>query len=173
MKITIGTTSEQKIDIIKRYLNEKGEQYEITPNEVDSGITEQPIDEETVIIGSINRARNAMQKNKSYSFSLGLEGGLSKANDLFHLVCVASIIDTDGNIFTGISKKMPLPKEVSEKVKRGDQFGIAIREFEREVDTKENSNMKKLVSELINRTESFREAFEIALLKYKNKKYFR
>ncbi len=160
MKILIGTTSEQKIGIVKNVLKSKNINAEIIPVEVNSDIVDQPLDEETTMQGSINRALNATKQNKDtdYDFSIGLEGGLVLINDNFNLVCAVSIVDKNQNIFTGISQKTPLPQKVSERVKNGEQFGIVIRELEKET------------SELINRTKSFSEALENALIKYENKK---
>lgn len=92
-------------------------------------------------------------------------------NDIYHLVCAASIIDKNGRVFTGISKKLPLPREVSEQVRKGFQFGIVIREFEKKMD-KTNEGLKNLIAELINRTDSFSEAIEIAIFKYENSRIF-
>lgn len=171
MKILVGTTSEQKIEIVKNILKSKNIDAEIIPVEVNSDIVEQPLDEETTIQGSINRALNAIEQNKeaNYDFSIGLEGGLVSINDNFNLVCAVSIINKNRNIFTGISRKIPLPQKVSERVQNGEQFGIVIREFEREVSGQDNAT-QDLVKELINRTKSFSEASEKALMKYENKK---
>lgn len=173
MNILIGTTSEQKINIVKDVLSTKQIEGELIPTEVESNIIGQPLDEATTIQGSINRALNAIQKNvgMTYDFSLGLEGGLVLINDNFNLVCAVSIIDKTGNVYTGVSKKTPLPKEVSGGIKNGGEFGTLIREFEKNM-TGENDDMKNLVAELINRTRSFSEALESALMQYQHKKYF-
>lgn len=174
MKILIGTTSEQKRKIIENILERSDSVFEIIPCEVDSGIVEQPLDEQTTTQGSINRASNAIELNKNnseYDLSIGLEAGLCIVNNLYHLVCIASIIDRMGSVYTGVSKKNPLPKTVSDRVKSGEQFGEVIREFEKEI-VPQNSNISELISELINRTKGFSEALEISLLKLRNKEYF-
>jgi len=85
MKIILGSTSEQKIKIIKDLISDA----EIVPVSVESGITDQPLDEETTIRGSINRAQNAIiAHNDVFDFSIGLEGGLSFINGIYNLVCV-------------------------------------------------------------------------------------
>ena len=88
MKILIGTTSEQKIEIVKNVLKSKNINAEIIPVEVDSDIVDQPLDEETTIQGSINRALNAIKENKNtnYDFSFGLEGGLVLINNNFNFI---------------------------------------------------------------------------------------
>lgn len=173
MNIFIGTISEQKIKIVNSVLVIKHLESELIPTEAQSDIVGQPLSEEVTIRGSINRARNAIKKNKGipYDFSLGMEGGLVLINNDFNLVCVASIIDKGGQIYTGVSEKTPLPREISDKIKNGEEFGVLIREFEKTIEDS-NDTVKDLVSELINRTQSFSEAFENALMQYQYKEYF-
>ena len=94
----VGSTSEQKIKIIKDSIFGS----EIIPVSLESGITDQPLDEETTIRGSINRAQNAIvaynDVNDVFDFSIGLEGGLSFINGLYNLVCVVSIVDDKGRV---------------------------------------------------------------------------
>jgi non-canonical (house-cleaning) NTP pyrophosphatase len=166
--IFLGTTSQAKLDIVKSLL---GENYNVTPVNVDSGITDQPLDEDTTIRGAINRAKRAIKPGKAYEFSVGLEGGLAKINGLFYLVCVAALIDCSGNVYVGISRKLPLPKEVSNEIENGKQFGEAIREFMK--NTKETSpSFIEHIQELIDRKKSFSEALNSALLIFKFKKVF-
>lgn len=163
MKILVGTTNQDKINIVRDFFKNKGCGYEVVSVEVESAINEQPLDQETTINGSINRAMNAVKSGLQYDLSLGLEGGLVLINGFYHLVCAVSVIDKEGNIYTGISKKLPLPKDVSKRIKNSGHFHVAIREF------KTTPNNKKLVQELINREQSFKQAIESALMKYKNK----
>lgn len=175
MKILIGTTSEQKINIIKKFLVSRNlTDAEIKPFGVESGIADQPLDEKTTIQGSITRAMNAVKANGEgdFDFSLGLEAGLEEINGIYHIVCTASIVDEDNNIYTGVSKKLPLPTEVSSEVKKGGEFGVIIREFDAKTNGKPEE-IESLVKELINRTDGFSEAFGIAFLKYGNRDFFK
>jgi len=161
MKIILGSTSEQKIKIIKDLISDA----EIVPVSVESGITDQPLDEETTIRGSINRAQNAIiAHNDAFDFSIGLEGGLSFINGLYNLVCVVSIVDDKGRVHVGVSKKLPLPRSVSLEIENGKQFGEVIRGYEKEI--KEITKLKSLVEELISRQGSFKEAISSAYLQF-------
>lgn len=161
MKIIFGSTSEQKIKIIKDSILGA----EIIPVSVESGIADQPLDEETTVRGSINRAQNAIvAHNDIFDFSIGLEGGLSFINGLYNLVCVVSIVDNKGRVHVGVSKKLPLPRSVSLEIENGKQFGEVIREYEKGI--KESEKLKSLVEELISRQESFKEAVSSAYLQF-------
>lgn len=166
--IFLGTTSEIKFNIVKDIVKDD---YNIVSVNVDSGVSDQPLDEETTIQGAINRAKQAVRKTRNYEFSIGLEGGLSKINDVYHLVCIAAIVDKNGDIHIGVSNKLPLPKEVSERVLQGGQFGEVIREFLK--NTKETvPEFLDHILELIERKKSFTSAFHISFLSYKFKKDF-
>jgi non-canonical (house-cleaning) NTP pyrophosphatase len=161
--IFLGTTSQAKLDIVKSLL---GENYNVIPINVDSGTTDQPLDEDTTIQGAITRAKRAVNSDQVYEFSVGLEGGLTKINGLYYLVCVAALIDRSSNVYLGISNKLPLPKEVSNKIENGKQFGKIIREFRDK--TKETApSFIEYIQELIDRKKSFSEALTTALFAYK------
>src|SRR3989339_1207394 len=157
--VLIGTTSEQKISPLKRFLI-KNIDTEIISYDVSSNITDQPLDERTTISGSVNRARNAIISygKGDYSFSVGMEGGLVDVDGLYHLLCVVSIINPKGAVYTGLSKKLPLPITVSDNVKNGAQFGVEIRKYEKDIIMNGTDEQKKLVASIINRETSFSEA---------------
>ena len=162
--ILLGTTSDAKLNIIKDIVKDS---YNVVPVDVDSGISDQPLDEETTIQGAINRAKQATLETHDYEFSIGLEGGLSKINGIYCLVCVSAIVDKKDNVYIGVSNKLPLPKEVSEKVLRGEQFGEVIREFMK--NTKEVApEFLDHIRELIERKKSFTSAFRTSFLRYRS-----
>ncbi|MDR3582176.1 MAG: DUF84 family protein [Candidatus Pacebacteria bacterium] len=169
MKIILGSTSSSKEKIVQSFFS-KEENLTIQLYNASSGIPEQPLDEATTIRGSINRATDAATRNANeFDFAIGMEGGLVKVGNLYYLVCVASIFTPDKRLFTGVSKKVSLPRAVSEGVDRGEEFGVAIREFEKN-DSVED--VKELVQELISREKGFIEALDSAFFQYKNKKEF-
>jgi inosine/xanthosine triphosphatase len=172
-KILLGTTSKSKLDIIRSVFDSG---YEIIPVEVKSGITDQPLDEDTTIEGAVNRAKNAtVSSQQEYEFSIGLEGGLEKINNLYYLVCVAALIDQKGNVYIGISNKLPLPRDVSEDVEKGKQFGESIREFMKNLQknsAKHSTQLIEHIQELIDRKKSFSMAINTALFAFKFREKF-
>ena len=78
MNIFLGTTSQDKKDILIEYFNEINFTDFLVQNySVDSGVVSQPLDEQTVIKGAQNRAVNALKLGKTEGLGLGLEGGLT------------------------------------------------------------------------------------------------
>lgn len=171
MKIALGSTSESKKEILKIVLSSLIlKHFEIEGVDVNSGIVDQPLSEETTIQGAINRAKHAFEMSKKTDFSIGLEGGLSEIIDKgYFLVCVAAIYDGE-YLYLGVGGKLQLPSEVTKRIKSGEQFGTVIREYE--VVHKDDSNVLPLVKELITREESFKQAISNAFFAYKNKKHY-
>lgn len=170
MKIVLGSISEDK----KKILADVFLGFNINPDivgvEIDSMIVDQPLDEATTIKGAFNRARGALAEVKDCDFSIGLEGGLSLIEGNYFLVCVAVIIDKEDRKYIGISSKFALPKKVSARIKQGEQFGRAIREFEK--DNQDNKDILPVISYLIRRDVAFKEAITNGYQIYKNKKYY-
>lgn len=172
MRIILGSSSRDKHDIVKSTLRSFGSEFsnvEIIATQAPSEVVNQPLCEETAIEGAINRSRNAVKFEPMYNLSLGLEGGLTMIKGLYHLVCVAAVLDKEGNIFIGLSKKLALPSEVSHQVESGAEFGTLIREYFSQNKDKMGRKEKESFEELIGRRKSFKEALEIAISKYLGK----
>jgi len=170
MKISLGTTSQEKRSILESVLEEHGCSAQIFPCKVESLVSDQPLSEAETITGAKNRALNAWNLKPSTDIGLGLEGGLVMIDGLFYLVCVAAIYKNPETYFIGISSKLALPKEVSSQVKNGDQFGEVIRAYQnRNVN---DTKMSILVEKLINRQEAFTEAIRNSLNQYQCQNHY-
>jgi len=171
MIIALGSTSEDKKRILFETLRKE---FKIKPKiigvEVDSEITDQPLDEKTTIKGATNRAKEALKKISQCDFSIGLEGGLSLIDSHYFLVCAAVILDRENKKYVGVSSKLCLPKAASERIKEGNQFGLVIRDFERE--HYEDKNILLIIKKLIKRDIAFREAIINSYQIYRNKNYY-
>lgn len=167
MNISLGSTSQEKKNILIKCLNEMGiKDFSITECNVNSEIDSQPLDELTVLKGANNRATNALKLGNTKTLGIGLEGGLTTiSNDGdYYLVCTAVIKDSFGNAFTGISSKLILPKKISNLVREGKEFGVIIREEASKIDNKHG-----YYEELVSRKVSFKQAIFNAFLDYFNK----
>jgi len=170
MKIALGSTSEDKKKILTDVLFRFNIKPVIIGVDVDSMIADQPFGEETIIKGAINRAKGAFSRVQDCDFSIGLEGGLSLIEDNYFLVCVAVIIDNVGKKYIGLSSKLSLPRIVSERIKKGEQFGQVIREFEK--NNRNSENILSVVSNLIKRDVAFKEAITNSYQIFINKIYY-
>jgi non-canonical (house-cleaning) NTP pyrophosphatase len=109
MKIAVGTTSAQKIGYLEEILKELELEFSLTPFEISSGISEQPLTSKETKKGSINRAKNALSKSVDCDFAIGIEVGYQqnkKGN--YYMLCWATIIDQKRKI-SAKSEKILLP----------------------------------------------------------------
>lgn len=153
MKIVVGSKNQDKLEIVDSAFSEIGLDAEIFGVDVDSGITNQPLDKETTKIGAINRARNAKKMSPGGDLWIGLEGGLHDYGKGYVLVTFACLIDKKKREFVGEGKEIPLPDEVSQQVKEGGWFGELIREY---------GKKHKINQNLITRSLPFKQAVQYA-----------
>lgn len=127
MKIVLGSSNQDKVEILKKALEQLHLDIEVEGVKVDSEITRQPLDKETALQGSQNRARNARKIKPDADLYFGLQGWLHNYGEGYHLVTYATLIDKSGNEHVGEGKEIHLPEKVSEEVKSGGWFGDAIQ----------------------------------------------
>lgn len=157
MRIVIGTVNEDKIKILKNALKELHLEVEIKGVNVDSEISNQPLNKVVTLFGARNRAKNAFKLRPSSDFAFGIEGGLHDYGDGYHLVTYACLLDKTRKEYIGVGEEIHLPQEVSEKVKQDDWLGDVIREYSQKNQIDEN---------LITRMTPFTEAIHNAYANY-------
>lgn len=157
MKVILGSGSQDKIEVLKKALEGLHLDVEVEGVDVDSEITDQPLDKEINLKGSQNRARNARKVKPNVDLYFGLEGGLHDYGEGYHLVTFATLIDKSGNEYVGEGVEIHLPESVSEEVKAGGWFGDAIRIYAEDHEVDEN---------LISRETPFIEAIQNAYSNY-------
>jgi non-canonical (house-cleaning) NTP pyrophosphatase len=167
MRIILGSNSSPKLDILKKFFKDK-KVFSVLKINVNSGISDQPLNRKETISGSINRAVAASKKSSDFDIAVGLEGGLYKYRGLYNLICAAAILDKKGKIFIGTGGRVPLPIGVSKNIDNGKSFGEEIRVFSRNNKFDNNKNFD-YINELITREKSFEEALMMAYRKYINK----
>jgi len=138
MKVIVGYKNIDKVRIVKNALKSLYLDVDIDSVEVDSGVVVQPLDKETTKRGAINRAKSARELKPGADFWVGLEGGLHKYDEGYHLVTLACLIDKDGNQFIDEGEEIHLPEEVSKRVKNGEWYGDVIREYSKNNEIDEN-----------------------------------
>lgn len=166
MKIALGSTSNNKKNILSEALKSE-DISDLRCHDVSSEIAEQPLTEAETIQGAKNRAKNSFLADDSVDLAFGMEGGLSKIDNIYHLVCITAIYTKNNSYYLGISSKLPLPKTVSEKIDSGEAFGIVIRQHQDQL-SKESPEYL-LAEKLIDRKELFTQSTQNAFLAYRAK----
>lgn len=160
MKVVLGSINPDKAKIVENSFKEIRLEVEIVAVEASSGVTHQPLDRETTLKGAVNRAKSARKIEPRSDFWLGLEGGLQDCEGLYNLVTFACLISKTGENFIGEGQEIPLPKKVSDDIRKGGRFGEVIREF---------SKSHKIDENLITRFTPFTQAIQNSYALYLKK----
>ena len=123
MKIALGTKSNYKIHAVKKVLHELEIECEIDTIDAASGISEQPRNAGETKLGSVNRARNSIEKISASDIGIGVEFGYEPIDGKYHMVCWASIIDQDGIVYSEQSSTLELPKVLLETLDSDNEVG--------------------------------------------------
>ncbi|MHC1585533.1 MAG: inosine/xanthosine triphosphatase [Candidatus Syntropharchaeia archaeon] len=117
MKIAVGSKNPVKIKAVKNVLSKFYRDLEVISVEVDSGVPDQPVGEET-IKGAINRAKSALRLEK-VDLGVGIEAGLFEVpGTITGYVDVqwCAIADNKGRITLGCGSGFEYPPEVLRRV---------------------------------------------------------
>jgi non-canonical (house-cleaning) NTP pyrophosphatase len=130
MKISVGTTSDQKLGYLKEVLDELKISADLFPQNVASDVSEQPMSAEETRQGSINRARNASSLCRSADLAIGIEVGYHPDNDgKYEIFCYATIVDRDGVQFISESHRFLLPDFHQKVLQDNQNLGEHVRRF--------------------------------------------
>ncbi len=165
MIIFLGTSSVDKKNILIECLKYfKIDDLKIKEFKVDSKIVDQPLNEEMILKGAINRANEALKLGNFNGLGLGLEGGLTNLHnkDRYYLFSIA-VIKSSSKTFIGTSGKLALPEDISKLIKSGEDFGEIIRKK-----TKTLNSQNTYYNELLSRKDSFSQAINNVFLDYFN-----
>ena len=169
LKIAIGTTSELKTKFVKDVFESLGAEAEFLNFEVKSGVADQPSTQEETKTGSINRASEARNACNNCDLGLGIEVGYHKTEDNLNILCWATIIDKEKQIFSCESSKIPLPKYHRQVLEDGKYMGEHVSDFYNDNEPKH----KVILGTTIRyREEIIREAVRNVTLQYLNKESY-
>jgi inosine/xanthosine triphosphatase len=128
--IAVGSTRRPKLDGVRDALAEFGPrldplaEFEIIGAESPSGVRDTPLSRAEMMQGARNRAeflhRIANERNESWNYFVGVEGGLEIVNDksarLVFLENWAYVLDRNGHGSFGQSGAVPVPEPLAARV---------------------------------------------------------
>src|SRR3989338_11234067 len=117
LNIVVGTTSNKKIDIVKKVFLEFFKNDEITTEgyPAESGVPETPWNEET-LRGALNRASTSKAKVDG-DYYVGLESGLVERYGHVYEEAWCAIVTKDGKEYFGYSSGLKVPDYLLNKMK--------------------------------------------------------
>jgi len=138
MKVIVGSKNKDKVKIVENALKNLHLEIDVDSVGVDSGIADQSLDREITKKRAINRAENARKSKPEADFWIGLEGGLHKYDEGYHLITLTCLIDKEGTQYIDEGEEIHLSEEVSPRVKKREWFGEIIREYSKNNKIDEN-----------------------------------
>ena len=132
MKVLVGSENPVKIQSVRESFLTFFEHVEVEGIRVDSGVAEQPIDNET-FEGAKNRAENVKrvndQQNLGAAFFIGIEGGVLQLNDRRFGVNVVYILDQHNRDSFATIGLYELPRAMSKDLLIRKGLGRAMGEL--------------------------------------------
>lgn len=176
MKILVGSKNPVKISSVKDALKNYFDNIEVNGIEVESGVSVQPINDET-FVGAQNRAMRLKELNSSQNLGaelfVGIEGGITKQfNKWFAFGCMC-ILDTNGRMGFGTSPHFELPQTVVDKLLQGIELGDVVDEIMNQKNTKQKHGaIGFFTNGVMNRKELYIEGLKVAAIPFLHKELF-
>lgn len=141
---------------------------EINGINVESGVADQPMSDTETLAGASNRAGNAREKYLDADYWVGIEGGIEAGKNGYAAFAWIVIL-SDNKRGESRTTSFQLPLKVSELIEQGYELGVANDVLFK----KENSKQKSgavgiLTNDIINRTELYKQAVQLALIPFLN-----
>lgn len=176
MKILVGSKNPVKISSVEDAFKNYFDNIEVIGIEVESGVSIQPINDET-FIGAQNRALKLKEINDSQNLGaelfVGIEGGITKQFDKWFAFGCMCIIDKDGKVGFGTSPHFELPQSVVEKLLQGIELGDVMDEIMNQQNTKQKYGaIGFFTNGVMNRKELYVEGLKVAVIPFLHKEMF-
>lgn len=126
MLIAVGSTNQTKIDPVKDVFSRHFKDVLVQGIKVDSGVDDQPMDDEQMYRGALNRAQKALKNVKGAVFGVGIEGGLHERSYGWFEHSLVVIVDPKGTVGVGASGGLVLPDKVIQRIHAGENLEQAV-----------------------------------------------
>lgn len=176
MKVLVGSTNPVKIEAVKEAFSKYFEDIQVEGIEVASGVSAQPVNEET-FEGAKNRAlelaRINDEKNLGAEYFVGIEGGIIELYSTWFAFGGMCIIDSNGRKSFGSSSHFPLPQSIINELLEGKELGIVMDKITGEHNTKQKDGaIGFFTRNKMNRKELYVDGLTVALIPFLNEDLF-
>lgn len=132
MKVLAGSLNPVKIQSAEEAFSKFFEEIEVEGMDVNSGVPDQPLDENT-FIGAENRAEELYKINRSKKleadYFVGIEGGIGQTYHKWLAYGGICIMDSKKRKAFGTSPQFELPQNIVEQLVEGKELGDVIDEL--------------------------------------------
>lgn len=126
LHIAVGSTNKTKIDPVREVFSKHWKNVEVKGVKVDSGVDDQPLTDEEMYQGALNRAQKALNKIRDSDYGVGIEGGLHQRSYGWFEHSIVVIVDRRGKVGVGASGGLVLPDKVIARIHQGENLEEAI-----------------------------------------------
>ena len=128
MNFIVGSANQAKIRAAKNVVLHYYPEAKIASADIGSGVSSQPYGDDETRLGAINRAFKASSLNES-AIGIGLEGGVRTLGGKLFICNWGALILPDGTRFTAAGAQIPLPENIAEEIKKGNELGPVIEKY--------------------------------------------
>jgi len=122
MKVLVGSRNPVKIEAAREAFSKYFNDVEVIGVNVDSGVSDQPINDETYE-GARNRALKLKRLGVKADYFVGIEGGVKKIFSRWFGFGSICVIDKNGRMSFGASPHFELPERIMEQLLNGVELG--------------------------------------------------
>lgn len=167
MIIAVGSTNPTKIEPVQNVFSHHFEDVDVKGVSVESGVSDQPMNDSDMYKGALNRATNALKQVKDAEYGVGIEGGLDEHDYGWFEKSLVVIVNKAGDIGVGSSGGLVLPKLVIDKIKSGKNLEQAVDEIFGTKEIGEGIGMFGIfTNEVVTRSEGVRHGVAFALARF-------
>ena len=169
----VGSTNPVKVQAVRDGATTMLGEITVLSVDVPSGVSAQPIGDDEMIAGAINRANAALRTDGAATFGVGLEGGVvDRAEGLFASAwCV--VVHTDGRTGLASTGHFQLPPKVAELVRGGMELGHADDIVFGKTNSKQSTGSIGILTHgKYNRAQFYAPAVMMALIRFVNPELF-
>jgi inosine/xanthosine triphosphatase len=129
MLVVVGSTNPTKIEPVEKVFSHHFTDVVVKGVAVESGVSDQPMSEDEMYQGALNRAQRALELVPDSVYGVGIEGGLHRHSYGWFERSLVVIVDTAGNIGIGASGGLVLPQRVMTRIQAGKNLEEAMDEL--------------------------------------------
>ncbi len=175
-KILVGSKNPIKISSVQNAFGKYFDNVEVTGINVDSKVSDQPVNEET-FEGAKNRVLELIEKDKKENlranYFVGIEGGIIQLYSRWFAFGCMCIANREGQTGFGTSAHFELPKGIVDKLLNGKELGDVMDEIQNKSNTKQKHGaIGYFTNGAMSRSELYEPGLITALIPFLHQEHF-
>lgn len=164
IRAAIASKNPAKINAVSSVLANLEWSVDLSAIDAESEVSAQPFSQQETRQGAVNRASNALG---DYDFAIGLEGGVYEMEGVLYLCNWGALAARDGRLFTAAGAQIPLPEEITAKLRTGVELGPVMDDYANESGIRHHKGAIGILTDgLVNRGEMFSHVVKLLIGQY-------